>query len=128
VLVPAACLYGVVAAAWGQADLPARLSEESRNCIQSMMAPDYTHWHGTYELAKHFYMKLIPELRSMVRRGLASNDPDKVKAARKLAEKLAEVLNRPDNRWSIDKMDPVEKERRNKAREEFLNRYKKKSS
>ncbi|OGR57440.1 MAG: hypothetical protein A2X36_09190 [Elusimicrobia bacterium GWA2_69_24] len=26
----------------------------------SMMGPDYTHWHGMYEVAKHFYQKFLP--------------------------------------------------------------------
>jgi len=26
----------------------------------SMMGPDYTHWHGMYEVAKHFYSKFLP--------------------------------------------------------------------
>ncbi|MFO0792531.1 MAG: multiheme c-type cytochrome [Candidatus Brocadiaceae bacterium] len=26
----------------------------------SMMGPDYTHWHGMYEVAKHFYLKFLP--------------------------------------------------------------------
>ena len=30
-----------------------------------MMGPDYTHWHGTYEVAKHFYSKYIPELQEL---------------------------------------------------------------
>jgi hypothetical protein len=29
----------------------------------SMMGPDYTWWHGMYEVAKHFYLKFIPEAR-----------------------------------------------------------------
>ncbi len=28
-----------------------------------MMAPDYTHWHGLYEVAKHWYTKFVPELK-----------------------------------------------------------------
>ena len=28
----------------------------------SMMGPDYTHWHGMYEVAKHFYTKFLPEV------------------------------------------------------------------
>ena len=28
-----------------------------------MMGPDYTWWHGIYEVAQHFYFKYIPELR-----------------------------------------------------------------
>ncbi|MHC4514026.1 MAG: multiheme c-type cytochrome, partial [Planctomycetota bacterium] len=31
----------------------------------SMMAPDYTHWHGTYDMAKTFYTHYIPELREL---------------------------------------------------------------
>lgn len=26
----------------------------------SMMGPDYTHWHGMYEVAKHFYVEFLP--------------------------------------------------------------------
>jgi predicted CxxxxCH...CXXCH cytochrome family protein len=26
----------------------------------AMMGPDYTHWHGMYEVSKHFYMKFLP--------------------------------------------------------------------
>ena len=32
----------------------------------SMMAPDYTHWHGMYEVAERFYMELIPQAREIV--------------------------------------------------------------
>ena len=29
----------------------------------SMMAPDYAHWHGMFEVAERFYMELIPQAR-----------------------------------------------------------------
>lgn len=29
----------------------------------AMMGPDYTWWHGMYEVAQHFYFKMIPEAR-----------------------------------------------------------------
>ncbi len=29
----------------------------------AMMGPDYTWWHGMYEVAQHFYFKFIPEVR-----------------------------------------------------------------
>ncbi len=35
----------------------------------AMMGPDYTWWHGFYEVAKHFYFELIPQAR-------AYDDPD----------------------------------------------------
>lgn len=28
----------------------------------SMMGPDYTHWHGMYEVSKHFYEKFLPAI------------------------------------------------------------------
>jgi hypothetical protein len=31
----------------------------------SMQGPDYTQWHGFYEVAKHFYFKFIPEAEKL---------------------------------------------------------------
>ncbi|MEZ4655204.1 MAG: multiheme c-type cytochrome [Candidatus Eisenbacteria bacterium] len=31
----------------------------------AMMGPDYTWWHGLYEVAQHFYFKMIPEARAL---------------------------------------------------------------
>jgi len=28
----------------------------------SMMGPDYTHWHGMYEVGKTFYLKFLPNV------------------------------------------------------------------
>ena len=33
----------------------------------SMMAPDYAHWHGMYEVAERFYMELIPQAREIAK-------------------------------------------------------------
>ncbi|MEZ4648051.1 MAG: multiheme c-type cytochrome [Candidatus Eisenbacteria bacterium] len=35
----------------------------------AMMGPDYTWWHGMYEVAQHFYFKLIPQAQEL-------NDPE----------------------------------------------------
>jgi len=35
----------------------------------AMFGPDYTWWHGFYEVAQHFYFKFIPEAREL-------NDPE----------------------------------------------------
>jgi len=90
----------------------------------AMMAPDYTHWHGTYDLAKNFYSKFIPELEELVAKGMASSDAAKVTAAKALEAKIEEVLNTKDHRWFEGKMDPKEKARRAKDAEDFRNRYK----
>ena len=40
-----------------------------------------------------------------------------------LEKKLAEMLNSPNHRWFIDKMDPTEREERRQRQEEFKLRY-----
>jgi len=89
----------------------------------SMMGPDYTHWHGTYEIAKHFYAKFIPELEKLIAAGRKSEDPAKNTAAEALAAKLEQVLSAPDHRWYDDRLDPAERERRKQQMEEFHKRY-----
>ncbi len=89
----------------------------------SMMAPDYTHWHGTYDLAKTFYAHYIPALRHMVKEGKESKDAAMVKAAKDLDAKITETMNTKNHRWAIDKLDPKEKARRDAARKDFLKRY-----
>ena len=91
----------------------------------SMMGPDYTHWHGTYEVAKHFYTEMIPELEDLVRQGKQSGVPEKVAAAEKLEKKIDEVLNTPNHRWYLNKMDPAEQAERARRQEEFKSRYNK---
>ncbi len=89
----------------------------------SMMSPDYTHWHGTYEVAKTFYTDFVPALKEMIEKGHASGNPDKVQAADALAAKLDEVLNSDDHKWFIGKLDPAEAQKRKDAQAEFKARY-----
>ncbi len=89
----------------------------------SMMGPDYTHWHGTYEVAKHFYSKFIPELEELIEKGKHSDNPAQNAAAEKLRAGLDRILSTEDHRWFIGGMDPEEKARRDKARKEFQDRY-----
>ena len=90
----------------------------------SMMAPDYTHWHGTYDLGKHFYSKFIPEIEEIISHGLKSSDRNDVKAAKKLQKLLTKTLKSENHRWFLGEMDPAEKARRKKASDEFKARYK----
>ncbi len=89
----------------------------------SMMAPDYTHWHGTYEIAQHFYIKMLPELEKLVKHGKESGDAEKVKAAKNLQAEIDRVLNSPDHKWYLGKMDPKEAEKRKQSAAEFKARY-----
>ena len=89
----------------------------------SMMGPDITHWHGTYEVAKHFYSKFIPELEELIEKARASGDSAKEEAAEALATKLDEVLNSQNHKWILNKMDPDEEAKRKARQAEFKGRY-----
>jgi hydroxylamine dehydrogenase len=90
----------------------------------SMMAPDYTHWHGTYEIARNFYTEFIPTLEEMAEKAMESKDAKSVEAGKALHAKIDAVLNSNDHQWYLDKMDAAEKARRDSQRQDFLNRYK----
>jgi hypothetical protein len=90
-----------------------------------MMAPDYTHWHGTYEVARRFYSEFVPQLQTLIEKHLASPDAEKAGAAKALKARLDEVLASEDHKWSIGKMDAAEAARRKKAMDDFKARYEK---
>ncbi len=89
----------------------------------SMMGPDYTHWHGTYEVAKHFYSKMVPELKELIERGARSGDAAQVEAARKLDARLTELLQSDNHRWYLDQLTAEERALRQQRRDEFQKRY-----
>jgi hypothetical protein len=91
----------------------------------SMMGPDITHWHGTYEIARNFYSDFIPELEELVEKGLHSDDEAKVEAAKKLRARIDELFETTDHQWYMNKLDPEEAARRAKRQEEFKARYNK---
>ncbi len=57
----------------------------------SMMAPDYAHWHGMFEVAERFYMELIPQAREMAEHG-------GLRGASVTAT-IDEILARPEHQW-----------------------------
>lgn len=89
----------------------------------AMMGPDYTHWHGTYEVAKNFYTEFIPELGELAEKYLHSEDVAKREAAEHLEQLLDETLNDENHRWFLNKMPAAEKEKRDDSRAEFQSRY-----
>ncbi|MDH4045513.1 MAG: multiheme c-type cytochrome [Gemmatimonadota bacterium] len=64
----------------------------------SMMAPDYTHWHGMYEVAERFYMGLVPQTREIIQHARAAG---KGTAARAVEQVLDGVLARPEHAWFL---------------------------
>lgn len=62
----------------------------------SMMAPDYAHWHGTFEVAERFYQGLIPQAREIAKKAEESGQKEEAEAVRKA---ISDVLNRPEHQW-----------------------------
>lgn len=59
----------------------------------SMMAPDYAHWHGMYEVAERFYMELIPQARHL------AEEASDAAAAATVTTLIDEILARPEHAW-----------------------------
>jgi hypothetical protein len=89
----------------------------------AMMGPDYTQWHGNYEVAKRFYSEFVPELREVLHKAEATKNPAKVAAAAKVSAALKEILGSDNHRWFSGNMTPAEREARKRAGEEFRKRY-----
>ena len=88
----------------------------------SMMAPDYTQWHGFFEVAERFYMHFVPQVRiaceDKIRRG-----GEVANAAKQVLAELDSILGRDEHKWFLGKMTDDEKGRRKIAAEEFKKRY-----
>jgi len=79
----------------------------------SMMGPDYTHWHGMYEVAKHFYEKFLPG----VVEAAAAKGPE-MKA--KYAKMVDALLAQEEHRW-VKGLKPEEAERLRRMYEQRYN-------
>ena len=86
----------------------------------AMMAPDYTQWHGFYEVADRFYQALVPQAREIAEHAVASGKQAEGEA---VLAYLDEVLRRDEHKWFLGLMDPAEKAARKRAAEEFKQRY-----
>jgi hypothetical protein len=77
----------------------------------SMMAPDYTHWHGMFEVAERFYMELIPQAREMIEHGRATGHAAGARAA---SDVIDQILARPEHAWfeqgANDEMEKIRRE------------------
>lgn len=62
----------------------------------SMMAPDYAHWHGMYEVADRFYMQFIPQARELAHKADAAGKKPQAKA---VLESIDAILRRPEHQW-----------------------------
>jgi len=62
----------------------------------SMMAPDYAHWHGMYEVAERFYQELIPQAREHADHAEEEGETEAANAVRKVID---DILARPEHAW-----------------------------
>lgn len=86
----------------------------------SMMGPDYTQWHGNFEVADRFYMEMVPEVEDLIDEARKSG---KHAQANKVQKLLDDILNSDMHKWFIGKTDPEEVARRKAAAAEFRKRY-----
>ncbi len=88
----------------------------------SMMAPDYTQWHGFFEVAERFYIHFVPQTREACHK--AEKKGGKIaKAAKAVLKELDAILNRDEHKWFLGKMSTEEKMRRKSAAQDFKKRY-----
>ncbi len=62
----------------------------------SMMAPDYAHWHGMYEVAERFYQELIPQAREIAHH---AEEHGKAEQAAVVVGVIQDILDRPEHQW-----------------------------
>lgn len=77
-----------------------------------MMGPDYTHWHGMYEVSKHYYTKFLPE----VIEAAATKSPA---MKEKYERAVAKILAQDENIW-LKGLTPKEAE---ELRKTYKSRY-----
>lgn len=78
----------------------------------SMMGPDFTHWHGMYEVSKHFYLKFLPA----VIKAAAQKSPE---VQLKYENKIGALLAQDEHRW----MNGLSPEEAQALREMYHERY-----
>jgi hypothetical protein len=88
----------------------------------AMFAPDYTQWHGFFEIAERFYQEFIPEIREITEHAKAEGG-DKTKAAEEIDKMIADILEMDDHKWFTGNEPEAVKAARKKAQEDFKKRY-----
>jgi len=56
----------------------------------AMLAPDYVHWEGMFEVAHRFYMEMVPQIKTLIKE---AREQGKNNAADRVQFKLDEILN-----------------------------------
>ena len=72
----------------------------------AMHAPDYTHWHGMYEVGRNFYHEFLPEVQELAEHAGKGEEYKKY---------IKELLEKPEHKWiftggSAETMKAIEEE------------------
>ena len=79
----------------------------------SMMGPDYTHWHGMYEVSKHYYLEFLPAV-------IEAAELKSPELGEKYRVRMAEMMTNPEHTWQKG-LSPEEAENLRKAYQERYN-------
>ena len=88
----------------------------------AMFAPDYTQWHGMFEVADRFYMQFIPQVKELLEHATAEGGT-KAAAAEEVGKLVAQTLDMDAHKWFTGNEPNEIKVARKKAAEEFRKRY-----
>lgn len=88
----------------------------------AMFAPDYTQWHGFFEIAERFYMEFIPQAYEIIEHAKAEGG-EKLAAAEEVEALIAEIFDMDEHKWFSGNEPEDVKKARKKAAEEFNKRY-----
>ncbi len=69
----------------------------------AMLAPDYVHWEGMFEIAHRFYFEMVPQIKELIKH---ANETGNKKGAKKVQAKLDKILNSEMHRWFLGKKPP----------------------
>ena len=88
----------------------------------AMMAPDYTQWHGFFEVAERFYIHFVPQVKEACEKAIHKKG-ESAATAKEVLKELDTILNKEEHKWFLGKMSGDEKASRKAAAEEFKKRY-----
>ena len=69
----------------------------------AMLAPDYVHWEGMFEVAHRFYFEMVPQIKELIE---DARKHGKTKSADRVQARLDEILNSEMHRWFLGKKPP----------------------
>ncbi len=64
----------------------------------AMMSPDYSHWHGLYEVAYNFYFHMLPAAEESIEKALANGTIDE-NVVQAWEEFIGSILSRQEHKW-----------------------------